>query len=395
MRRSRVFQIGCGLSGAAGLLILAGCTGQRAGEPVNAGLDALSRSGPAVSRVDGPSTQGAGAFDLEDYARDLQRMLAEYANPPSREVVDSGRASEVAALSGASDDQPWAYLAQESPQSEAMQSAREDAPDEPEPAVADVVEEAVAPSVSIDARIAGLADDLRALLVRRAEDSMSPMSDAMLAALLESLSLGGVSGALEAIAPAERKAIEHVREFMVGMEAWSRGDGLADPAALAQSLADRLAADHGLRIRQAALCTRVMGFGRFVPVDSTTLLAGRATRLVLYTEIERFAHRTMSQSHADAALSVVEISQELNLWHDAPTPILAWRRSEERVEESLRGVRRDFYLVQPVEFPPTLSVGAYVLKVHVRDRVSGAQAEAAIPIRVVADPALTHAGAMR
>jgi hypothetical protein len=53
--------------------------------------------------------------------------------------------------------------------------------------------------------------------------------------------------------------------------------------------------------------------------------------------------------------------------------------------DTSRNKRRDFYLINRIELPSTLSIGRYQLKVIMRDLVSGAEAEAIIPIEIVAE----------
>ena len=90
----------------------------------------------------------------------------------------------------------------------------------------------------------------------------------------------------------------------------------------------------------------------------------------------------------------MNLSQALQLYHDADGT-LAWSRPEEEVIETSRNKRRDFYLVNDITFPPTLTIGAYRLKVIMRDKVSGQVEERVIPFEVVADAALAAGSASR
>jgi len=64
------------------------------------------------------------------------------------------------------------------------------------------------------------------------------------------------------------------------------------------------------------------------------------------------------------------------------------------VRDRSRTRRRDFYIVQRIDLPANLSVGKYNLKVAVRDRHApgGAEAEAVVPIQIVADASLLAGG---
>ncbi len=377
-----------GLLLAASAGVLAGCLARPYDTPVNTSLGKLAASRQATSPA-GPSpaarsTPAADALDIERYAKDLQAMLEGggatptpppvHAAPPAPAIADAQREGEM--------------------QGSLEVSEPSDAPIDPDAPAMDVAGESTTvapPPISLDAHIATTAAELRALLRQRSTGSLDPLRDEAIAAVLDVLVEAPATTMSDDLAPAEREALTALRDFMSGLFAWSSGSEAVDPADLAQDLAERMALAGGLRIREAVLCTRVQGFGRFTPRDSTTFLAGRSHQLFLYTEIERFSRRAIAPTESDVSEWAVEISQELNLWHDAPTPILAWRRAEERVIETFRGPRRDFYLVHTIELPRTLTVGAYVLKVIVRDKVSGSQAEAVIPIRVVADPGLLNA----
>lgn len=160
----------------------------------------------------------------------------------------------------------------------------------------------------------------------------------------------------------------------------------ADAGELAALLRDQAAAltqGGGLSIAHAALCRRVEGFGRYDALDTTTLVAGRAQPVIVYVEPEGFAHRA-ADTPDGAQRWTVELSQELQLYHDADGT-LAWMDREQNISEASRRQRRDFYLVRRIDLPATLSIGAYRLKVVVRDRVSGTVAESIIPMQVVAD----------
>lgn len=150
-------------------------------------------------------------------------------------------------------------------------------------------------------------------------------------------------------------------------------------------------------ITRAALCTRVQGYGRFDPYSSTTFVAGRSIRAIVYTELDGFATRPARSGdplQTNVAMSEqvsVQLSQTLTLYHDKDG-LLAWHRPPQGVTETSRSARRDFYLIQIIELPSTLSVGRYNLKVTVTDTTTGAEAERIIPVDIVADPGLVSRG---
>lgn len=150
-------------------------------------------------------------------------------------------------------------------------------------------------------------------------------------------------------------------------------------------------------ITRAALCTRVQGYGRFDPYSSTTFVAGRSIRAIVYTELDGFATRPARSGdplQTNVAMSEqvsVQLSQTLTLYHDKDG-LLAWHRPPQGVTETSRSARRDFYLIQIIELPSTLSIGRYNLKVTVTDTTTGAEAERIIPVDIVADPGLVSRG---
>lgn len=162
-------------------------------------------------------------------------------------------------------------------------------------------------------------------------------------------------------------------------------------AAVLGQFAAKLSQGLGLTLPKAVLCTRVRGFGKYEPFTKTDFLAGRRIRALVYVEVEGFEHRPMDTSRLGGLETEdqwsVELSEELELRHEGDG-MLAWRRPAEKVVETSRNKQRDFYLLADIDLPTTLTVGAYQLKVIVRDEVSGSIAEKLIPIGVVADPNL-------
>lgn len=131
-------------------------------------------------------------------------------------------------------------------------------------------------------------------------------------------------------------------------------------------------------VANAHLCSRVTSFGQYEPMESTTFAADRPIRALVYVEIENFENR---ETAGDRRL--VEVSQKLALYPESGSAEV-WSTKEQSVREEGFRSRRDFYLVQQVDLPRNLSLGTYSLKVTVVDKVNGAQAEASLPIRIVA-----------
>ncbi len=153
--------------------------------------------------------------------------------------------------------------------------------------------------------------------------------------------------------------------------------------------AARLDSGGGFEIRSSALCSRVETFGdyeEFRRSDSTyKFLAGKRQRAVVYVELDRFGAKPAAKNGAEGWQ--VELTQDLALYATSPDggDMLAWRKPDQNITDFSRHKRRDFFVVQMIELPETLSVGSYRLKVTLRDRAGGATAEAVIPIDIVAN----------
>ncbi|MCA9289053.1 MAG: hypothetical protein KDA05_10740, partial [Phycisphaerales bacterium] len=204
------------------------------------------------------------------------------------------------------------------------------------------------------------------------------------------------------LAPSERAALRAARATARRLAAAEA----ADPSIAAEALraaAESLDQNQAVRIRRAELCTRVDGFARYETFASNTFLAGRASPMIVYVEVDRFRQTPVgggspspnppaspSPTRApDQARFVVNLTQSLNLYF-AEGGLLVWRRPPQVVTDYSRDRVRDFYVIDTIELPSTLSAGSYSLKVMVRDEATGQQAESIIPITLVADPTLAH-----
>lgn len=348
-------------------------------------LVGLEGEEPAVKAGGSPVDAGAqGAATLDELvaqqALDLERLL-------------SGSTSEVVAPAGGVDQGESA--AHVSPSEVAAVDLEEGA------AAVDggvVDDQAVGAEVSTPDRLDGLYAELDAELASRLEGSSEPFRTAVALVALAAAQgrdpqsvLAAGSVVVGKLSPEEAASASAIAELLAGvLDPGSAG--ASDRAAVLERIALRLGQGLGLTIPRALLCTRVGGFGSYDEFSRTTFLAGRATRALVYVELDRFEHRAIDTSRFGPGVRSqdqwsVEVSQELQILHEADGR-LAWRRPAEKVVETSRNQRRDFYLVTEIELPRTLTVGSYMLKVVVRDEVSGGVAEALIPVGIVADPAL-------
>lgn len=284
----------------------------------------------------------------------------------------------------------------------APRSGLEPAPKAEPPAVPELTDakatppSAPTPPPPLPAQIATKAGELRALLLQ-AQDGKEPLHDALSLAALDAFMGSNASPQTPALppglSPAEARVATEIGGMFGKLSTQSRGSPDSQRVAgLLSDAAESLAALSPVRIGYAGLCQRVDSFGRYEPFQSTAFLAGRTQKAVVYVELDRFTSRpplSTDGPEARAATWVVEISQELELIHDADGR-QQWYRPPQTVVDASKSRRHDFYLVNTIELPPTLSVGAYSLKVTIRDKASGSTDERVIPLQIIADPSATQ-----
>lgn len=235
-----------------------------------------------------------------------------------------------------------------------------------------------------EARKQQLVDELVTVLGELAASGDGPGSAALALAGLESLrpqALDALKGQ-GLLSEAEIASLDAARELF---SALSSEDGIAGPGEVSgvlDSIRRDLDARAGLRIARAALCTRVSGFGRYETFPANRFIAGRAQPVIVYTEVDRFAHRESTGPDGEPRYEI-EVSQRLELYHTADN-LNTWNRAAETDRTVSRNRVRDYYLINQVTLPSNLSIGKYHLKVVMRDLVGGHLAETIIPIEIVA-----------
>lgn len=387
--------LAAGLAFAA--MTLGGCAGGGGGgtgggitankpQDVNAGLNALANDNRPTPDELHKFIERA-ATDLEDLKaaqEDRRRRLAQANLTPPSEAPPAANPANPITTPAATTDPNTA------PDSSLASLAGPTA-DAPQPAAAQPAAQPTAQD-----RVRALAAELRTALNQQVRDPESSVSSSLALAMLEMLSAqesGGGAPALANLNERERQAVQSVRDLI---DALAKDPAAAsDPSRVSQMLArsmDALASARSVRVARAELCQRVEDFGRFKPFEVNAFVAGRPHRVIVYTEIENYAYRDMGEGAPSGNRWSVELGQELQLY-TGDGSMLAWRKPEEATGEKSRNKRRDFYITQMVELPRTLTVGPYSLKVVLRDKVSGARAEAIIPIQIVADEALARGDA--
>lgn len=410
----RAVRAGCG--GWTIAALIAGCASSpaRPAPAVNTGLSSLLSDRPTPpAAIGGPPPRSVppdpfAKSDLAELLRqqaiDTQRILDGQRSPPPAESeplginrppdrprtrIEGAAPSDIASAGGGAIAPAAAVSGGESAGSPA--GGDESEADLPEP---------IAPAQrSLDQRIDDAAVVLVDLLRQRA--ARSPGAGSMLAlAALEAVRPGafprvlGSDASADPLTPAQRALLDSFAELSSSLRAAAADDATlsaGEQADRLEELALRAADALPIRIREARLCTRVLGFGQVAAFAADRFVAGRPQRAIVYVEIDRFARRELRETESAARDRgdrwAVELSMEINLYSDAGS-LLVLRHPPERVVETSRARRRDFFLVREITLPSTLAAGRYNLKVTVRDETDGAVAERVIPIEVVADPSL-------
>lgn len=137
-----------------------------------------------------------------------------------------------------------------------------------------------------------------------------------------------------------------------------------------------------LTIPRAALCWRVRGYGQYDEFNRNSFLAQSGQQVIVYTEIDDFTSERNEKGEW-----VTELSEELVI-HNLRDGIPVWRQAPMSVPDVSRNQRREFFISHIITLPKSLPVGAYSLKVRVRDEKSNAVAETTIDFTIVADASL-------
>lgn len=369
--RSRSSVISGMILAACGLAAVVGCASDAGPAVVNNGLDGLKPDviDPESGSIDTGLEPGASQDEIARRMKESMRLFDEMFDEMGNETTQPADVStdEATLVAESGDDQP---------------------PAEVDPVVNPEIDVADAEPTQ-EERARKLSQELEAVLRESADDPY------VLAIRLAGL-LAGEENAADRLAslidrlPVEQRAVARAVADIV-----SRAG--SDPAALTDALvaqADALDEARPVRIRTLAMCSRVEGFGRYTKLASTTFVAGTRMRMIIYTEVDHFDRTEIGRSSGGSLGEPdrepgfeVRLSQELQLYHEADG-LLAWRRPEEVTAYRTRSRPRDFFVVNQIELPRSLTVGAYRLKVIMRDLGDKSVDERIVPIRVVADPAL-------
>lgn len=248
-----------------------------------------------------------------------------------------------------------------------------------------------------------LAERLLAASEKSRGGQSGPVAKAIAAAALRGVTeppAGAWLAARQGLSERQAAVVEALGDALRQLRTMGEADASPDAAAMATVIADlhaRTSASGRLSVPRAALCESVAGYGRFTEAPAMTFLAGRAHPLVAYVEVEGFSNApAMGTSGTGGTLNpeeryAVELSLDIDIF--TADGVKAWDPSPVTIRETSRNIRRDLFLVRRIEIPRHLSMGAYNVKVQVRDLPSGGLAEHTIAIQITGDPRVSQKAA--
>lgn len=343
-------------------------------------------AGPAVhdSLAVSPETSRLA----EQAARDVDQLLqlTAAADEPSRPGIEWIRPAPPPPATGPpSDPVPQEPLAQDPPPRPAAEVPETEQPGRASAEVAQPGDE----SAEAD-RLRRLVVELSSELYRQGAYSDTPMRELILiaATTLVTPDRALATDALPGVTERERELLAELQSFFarLGRQLGESGDPeviVAEVDALHQALVTQPRLD----LPYAALCSRVRGFGDFDEFPRNhdgryAFLALTGQQAVVYLEIEDFASELNEKGQW-----VTELSQQIVVYSESDG-IPVWREGWQAGVDVSKNRREDFFIVQLITLPERLSVGLYDLKIRIRDERSGAEAETAIALEMVADPRL-------
>ena len=142
-------------------------------------------------------------------------------------------------------------------------------------------------------------------------------------------------------------------------------------------MADRLESQADLTLPNAALCTRVDGFGVYEPITPARFAGAHDHPFIIYCEVQNFSSQVN-----DKKLWETKLSHEAVLYTE--TGLNVWSEKSDSIVDLSRNRRHDFFIVKKTKLPANLPIGRYVLKLSVTDQQSNRVAETTVPVQIVA-----------
>lgn len=227
--------------------------------------------------------------------------------------------------------------------------------------------------------------ELLGLLIDRISDhDVSAMDKALVAASLSVVnpSVQPDFDLLKPLNPQQRQRVEQYRQIIVslGQQVSQTADKI-DSDYLAEEL-NHLFGSSNLRIRNVELCTQVLGYGIYEPIEPRTFVAGRKNKMIVYLEVDNFQVKHNSDGEYE-----VKLAQQISLFNEANGSLPVWQHPEVKIVDRSRNRRRDFFVVQLINLP-ALHVGNYRFKIRVTDDYGRYISESTLPMQITDDHAL-------
>jgi len=189
--------------------------------------------------------------------------------------------------------------------------------------------------------------------------------------------------ALSALSPEDREVVSALCDGLSNFRDAVRSDNnmlLSRKVRPLLEMADRLRNQAELSIPTVALCKRVDGFGVYEPIEGQRFAAGVEQPVIVYCEVENFASQLTEQQ-----LWQTKLKQQVVLYTEQ-SGLEVWREKESKpVVDLSRNRRHDFFVVQMIRLPASLTIGQYLLKVSVEDLTVNRIAENTVGIEIVAE----------
>lgn len=227
---------------------------------------------------------------------------------------------------------------------------------------------------------------LAMLIADIASSSESPLARALSGA---AASLAGGNDEVDArlldpLSVLERERVTQFHQVVMLMQRELAGGDLDLGRASIERQLDQMFGQLPIAISNVQLCRKVTGYGIYEPFDSRTFVAGREQMMIVYVELENFRPRKQGDETYK-----VELKQEVVMYNLADG-LAVWKQEPVEIVDVSRNQRRDFFVVQLISLPASVSVGKYRLKVRVTDVNGGSMDETTLPIEFVADAGMAE-----
>jgi hypothetical protein len=143
-------------------------------------------------------------------------------------------------------------------------------------------------------------------------------------------------------------------------------------------LSDRLRGQAELSVPTFTFVSEAPGFGRYQVIDPARFIAGKPHTVGVYYEVENF-----SSQLNEARLYETKLTESIVLYTES-SGLPVWTDRKSVLDDKAHRRRHDFFNAKNITFPPTLTIGRYLLKVTIEDQQAHRIAENTVPVEIVA-----------